>query len=191
MLIMRRSYSVGGYLCKNCIEEYFWNYTGRTIVFGWWGIISFIVTPFILLNNLFYYFLSLRLKKPAAQYSGESNTFWKLVTIGAALAIIAFIFYILGVSSIPGGNSTSGSSTVETCALHLVGSKTFVVMEGADANDACEHALTDNPGDYTRSHGPPKSPIICQRTVGGIIIKVIDSDPTHIIGDIACDALYE
>ena len=44
-----------GYLCKRCIHRYFWSYTLVTLCFGWWGIASFLMTPFVLLQNIFRY----------------------------------------------------------------------------------------------------------------------------------------
>ncbi len=58
-LVMRFSRSVDGLLCKNCIHKNFWKMTLTTLVFGWWGMISLIVTPFFLLNNIFRYLCSL------------------------------------------------------------------------------------------------------------------------------------
>ena len=52
MIFMRQHRAVKGNFCKPCIDYYFWNLTGKTMLVGWWGTISFIVTPFILLNNL-------------------------------------------------------------------------------------------------------------------------------------------
>ena len=63
-LIMRFSKTASGEMCKDCINEYFWPFTGITLVLGWWGIISFIITPFIILNNLFHYIASLGLERP-------------------------------------------------------------------------------------------------------------------------------
>lgn len=54
-LVVRFSKSVEGELCKSCIHRYFWSLTGTTLVAGWWGYISFVVTPFFLLNNIFRY----------------------------------------------------------------------------------------------------------------------------------------
>jgi hypothetical protein len=52
VLVMRFSKSVEGNLCKSCIHNNFWSMTGTTAVLGWWGMISLIVTPFFLLNNI-------------------------------------------------------------------------------------------------------------------------------------------
>lgn len=51
MLIMRSHRHIKGNLCKTCINDFFYEFTGKTMVLGWWGVISFILTPFILLNN--------------------------------------------------------------------------------------------------------------------------------------------
>lgn len=56
-LIMRFPKSIEGRLCKSCIHKYFWSMTGTTFFLGWWGTISFIVTPFFLLNNVGRYLL--------------------------------------------------------------------------------------------------------------------------------------
>jgi len=52
MLIMRQSKTVEGDLCKPCIDRVFWRFTLITLVFGWRGMISIIVTPFFLINNV-------------------------------------------------------------------------------------------------------------------------------------------
>jgi len=61
VLFMRFSRSMQGNLCKNCIHKHFWKMTGTTAVVGWWGMISFIVTPFFLLNNIGRYAMCLRM----------------------------------------------------------------------------------------------------------------------------------
>jgi hypothetical protein len=50
-LVMRFSKSIEGQLCKSCIHKRFWSMTGTTLVCGWWGTVSFIVTPLFILNN--------------------------------------------------------------------------------------------------------------------------------------------
>jgi hypothetical protein len=51
-LVMRFHKKISGNLCRNCIDKYFWEYTLITFFFGWWGIISFFFTLFILPSNL-------------------------------------------------------------------------------------------------------------------------------------------
>jgi hypothetical protein len=53
MLVLRTSKNVKGELCKPCINRYFWEFTLITAVAGWWGMISMVLTPIFLLNNIF------------------------------------------------------------------------------------------------------------------------------------------
>jgi hypothetical protein len=59
VLVVRFPKSVEGRLCKSCIHKHFWGMTTTTFFLGWWGTISFIVTPFILLNNVTRYLFCL------------------------------------------------------------------------------------------------------------------------------------
>jgi hypothetical protein len=58
-LVMRFSNSVQGNLCKSCQHKFFWQYTLVNLTVGWWGVISFIVTPFFVLNNVYRYLTAL------------------------------------------------------------------------------------------------------------------------------------
>lgn len=64
MLFARRSAEVKGDLCRTCIGTYFKSYTLTTLFLGWWGLISFFLTPCFILNNVVRYLLSFRLPKP-------------------------------------------------------------------------------------------------------------------------------
>lgn len=46
---------ISGHLCKECIERIFWQFTPLPLAAGWWGIISFFVTPVVLVNNVAFY----------------------------------------------------------------------------------------------------------------------------------------
>jgi len=64
MVVSRQTSSASGHLCRRCIREYFSSYTLTTLFLGWWGLVSFILTPFILLNNVGRYLMSLSLADP-------------------------------------------------------------------------------------------------------------------------------
>jgi hypothetical protein len=64
LLIIRLSKSIRGDLCSGCIHKYFWEFTTINLLLGWWGIISLVVTPFLILNNLLYYSGMLGSKSP-------------------------------------------------------------------------------------------------------------------------------
>jgi hypothetical protein len=52
MLMLRRSQTIKGNLCKPCIDSYFWRFTLVNATLGWWGLISLIMTPIFIVNNL-------------------------------------------------------------------------------------------------------------------------------------------
>jgi hypothetical protein len=64
MVIARQWKKVEGEFCRPCIGKYFRSYTLTTLFLGWWGAISFIVTPFILINNVYHYLRASRLPEP-------------------------------------------------------------------------------------------------------------------------------
>jgi hypothetical protein len=61
LLVLRLHKSMGGNLCKDCINKHFWPMTLITFFFGWWGVISFFFTLFTLPNNIIRYLGSLDL----------------------------------------------------------------------------------------------------------------------------------
>ena len=67
MLVLRSLRSIKGNLCRRCIKHYFWQLTGLTLLTGWWGMISFIMNPFLILNNIIRYVGSLGLADSADQ----------------------------------------------------------------------------------------------------------------------------
>lgn len=59
LLVMRLSKSIEGNLCKSCIHKTFWSFTAVNLTLGWWGMISLILTPCFVVNNLVRYLLCL------------------------------------------------------------------------------------------------------------------------------------
>jgi hypothetical protein len=47
---------IGGLFCRNCVNKYFSQYTLTTLFLGWWGIISIMATPVVLLIDIANYF---------------------------------------------------------------------------------------------------------------------------------------
>src|SRR5436309_2115152 len=43
---------IGGYMCRNCVNKYFSEYSLMTLFLGWWGVISVFATPVVLLINI-------------------------------------------------------------------------------------------------------------------------------------------
>jgi hypothetical protein len=59
MLIVRRTYTIRGELCRPCIHKRFWEFAGKNILLGPWGTISIIVTPIYLVQNTGRYVVAL------------------------------------------------------------------------------------------------------------------------------------
>lgn len=66
VLVMRFSKSMQGNLCKSCIHRYFWQFTSINAVLGWWGMLSLVVTPLFILNNVARYLVCLGMEPVAA-----------------------------------------------------------------------------------------------------------------------------
>jgi hypothetical protein len=65
MLVVRRSESIKGTLCKRCINQFFWSYTAVTLIAGWWGVVSFFVTPVFIVLNIVTVLGTIRLPPPS------------------------------------------------------------------------------------------------------------------------------
>ncbi len=63
IIIIRLHKAIHAQLCRDCISKYFWEYSLITFFGGWWGIISFILTPFLLMINLYHYFASFGMQR--------------------------------------------------------------------------------------------------------------------------------
>ncbi len=66
MVFARSHRHIIGNLCRSCIGKYFKSYTFTTLFLGWWGLISFFVTPFMLIGNLVNYVKTRSLPEPNA-----------------------------------------------------------------------------------------------------------------------------
>lgn len=55
LLLFRLQSSVRGDFCSACIHKHFWTVNLVNLVCGWWGILSFFITPIFILGNLLYY----------------------------------------------------------------------------------------------------------------------------------------
>ena len=62
LIVVRFPKSIQGELCKSCIHRYFWEFTAISFFFGWWGMISFLINPFFIVNNVVRYGFCLGMK---------------------------------------------------------------------------------------------------------------------------------
>ncbi len=59
LLVFRLTESTECRLCKPCIHQVFWKYMLINVTLGWWGAISIILTPLIILSNTVQYLFCL------------------------------------------------------------------------------------------------------------------------------------
>ena len=55
LLYSRRTRTIEGELCRNCIRKYCLKFTAVSLVGGWWGVISLFVTPVFIICNTYEY----------------------------------------------------------------------------------------------------------------------------------------
>lgn len=90
MVFMRHYRRIEGNFCAACAEQYFWRFTGITMLLGWWGMISFIVSPFFILGNLYNYLKAWKLR-PYASGLASIALGWKF-TVFSIIGIFIFLF---------------------------------------------------------------------------------------------------
>ena len=101
MLVIRHSTRAEGYFCKECAEDIFWPFTGKTMLFGWWGVISFLTAPFMILGNIGGYLNSRRLEDPGGGSRILRHAFWKMVVL-APLSVAGLCLFLLIVTALFG-----------------------------------------------------------------------------------------
>jgi len=110
MIVMRKARVVEGKLCKNCINYFFWTLTGRAMVLGWWGVISFFTNILILINNLFRYIASLGMTKPRENRTEDPSPIWILTAVGGYVLIGYFLFSMFSPVSAQNSSYSPSSS---------------------------------------------------------------------------------
>jgi len=92
-IVMRFRSRVEGNLCAVCIEKYFWEFTVKTLLFGWWGFISFFVTPFVILGN-FGNYVGTRGFRKHTNGVGTVATGYKTIFWGISGFLVIFLGWI-------------------------------------------------------------------------------------------------
>jgi hypothetical protein len=65
-LVVRFPRRVQGELCRTCIDGFFWRYTLTTFFLGWWGMISFVMTPIFIISNIVTFISTRSLPRPGS-----------------------------------------------------------------------------------------------------------------------------
>ncbi len=59
LLLFRLTESTECRLCKPCVHQVYWQYMLINVTLGWWGAISIILTPLIIISNTIQYLMCL------------------------------------------------------------------------------------------------------------------------------------
>ena len=51
MLVARQTIKMQGNMCKTCLGKKYWEFQGKGLLLGPWGMISLVVTPIYLITN--------------------------------------------------------------------------------------------------------------------------------------------
>ncbi len=186
LLVMRFRRSIKGNLCKHCIDRCFWDFTGKTFLLGWWGSISFILTPFILLNNLLRFITTLGMPRPRVQVARGPSGFWVFTTIMGGILVLVFLANIVWSFTGP-----TPEPAEEECAVQMQGYDTYIIISGSGAASFCDEAVAQYPDTFARSYQPPRSPVVCSESIDDLRAIVVDTSPSGVGGSIACRSLYE
>src|SRR5262245_44084717 len=54
-IVVRFKKEVRGHLCHSCVDRHFTALTATTLFVGWWGLVSFFITPYLLVTNVIEY----------------------------------------------------------------------------------------------------------------------------------------
>lgn len=92
-IIIGRHRRLEGDLCANCIEQHFWEMSGKTLLFGWWFPFYIIGSPFGLLLNLLRYLGAWGLRGSAPNL-GRIALGWKLISLLVVAGIIGYGVYL-------------------------------------------------------------------------------------------------
>jgi hypothetical protein len=144
---MMQFLSAKGPFCRDCGIATFRMMTSRTLVQGWWGFLSFFITPFILLINLIRAPKVSRLPAPMPHPDGQSvqpmpvgKPLYLRPTMAGLLVPVAFIgFVALGIAG------SRPESLVGQCIASVTGSTRDVEFVSCDKpNDGKVISVADN-----------------------------------------------
>ncbi|CAN5791329.1 hypothetical protein BH09MYX1_BH09MYX1_47070 [soil metagenome] len=122
VLVMRFHRSVGGYLCKFCIDKHFFRMTGITLLFGWWGMISFVISLISIPANFIGWIRSIGMQTPpedAGSVADRRSRGTVQIVLGSLISVAAAVFTLLGLL-IVGNDHPDMESGIEAATIGLV-----------------------------------------------------------------------
>jgi hypothetical protein len=74
MIAVRSHRNIKGQLCRSCSARFFWEFSQVTLALGWWGLISFFITPIALVNNVIQFRKTRRLPPAPPEWRSASGS---------------------------------------------------------------------------------------------------------------------
>jgi len=90
-IVLRFHKRVKGNLCRDCVEKYFWEYTGTTLLLGWWGIISFFASIMTIPNNIIRYLSVMNMPRSSNNTLFDNAGYWPYLS----LSVLGIFFYFV------------------------------------------------------------------------------------------------
>ena len=121
VLVMRFPRTVGGYLCKFCIDKFFFRMTGITLLFGWWGVISFVVSAIGIPMNVITWLRSVGMQTPAEDLDSVADRRWRAtvqIVLGVLVSLAAAAFTVIGLLIVV--SDVDVESGIEAAVIGLV-----------------------------------------------------------------------
>ena len=103
VIVIRFPKTINGHLCKFCIDQNFFKMTAITMLFGWWGMISFVYSVISIPVNIFNWVGSIGMGEPpedAASIGDRRTRALVMILLGVALGLVAAGFVVLGLGII-------------------------------------------------------------------------------------------
>jgi hypothetical protein len=94
MWFARRSLKLKAELCRRCMGAYFRSFTLTTLFLGWFGIISFFVTPVFIVSNVVQYLGARSLPEPGPSASNLPLDF-KIRVVSQKTLLLELVYGIV------------------------------------------------------------------------------------------------
>ena len=161
MLVTRQERELKGELCRRCSKSTFLSYTLTTLFLGWWGIISFCVTPFMILGNIFSYVRCLSLPEPTISAMNVPMALHDVST-GATRGLTFKIIYgtivwgVIGVLGVQGLQRSAQPQTKVADAQPVTDAKSYITIDSSWSSLKTKGNVI---GGWTRVHWSGGTPL--------------------------------
>jgi len=168
MWVTRQERELKGELCRRCARSTFLSYTLTTFFLGWWGIISFCVTPFMILGNIFSYVRCLSLPEPTISAMDVPMALHDVstgVTRGLTYKIIyaTIIWGAIGVLGVQGLQRSAQPQTKVAAAQSVTDAKSYITIDSSWSSLKTKGEVI---GGWARAHWSGGTPLTSPNNFG-------------------------